>query len=266
MAHDNSVRIEVYEEDEDFCFYRVKGVDVEVLGWNDKRRSLLTPDRLKSFESYLYGKMMTIKQVVLVEKFLDTYEWFKKEFKKRKRSDAYIEYWVELYTQLESIEPIFRDYLNRERANASYKRNKGNEKLKKELLMERYTIGGYEIEVNLKDKKSKLLFTSVRRSPIDFDVIFELNKYVKIARSKDEADFSGFKIKIESAVVSISFLNDRRFSPEEHKKFWQEFTSGLSKYAKYIAKFRDWRRKQKPKNLVVNLLSESEDVPPWRSE
>lgn len=259
MTQDRAEWIGDYEEHEDFSFYRVKGVDVYVLGWSDARHRLLTPKLLKSFELYIVSKKVGKKQVELVEKFLEIYSEFKKEFSQRKRRDEYIYLWVCLYEQLESIKSIFKDYLNRERSNASYQRNK---EIKKEKIIESYLFGGYKVKVDLLKKTSKLFFTSVRRLPIDFECILELNLYVKVARCK-ETEFSTFRKKIESAVVGISSLNNGRFSPEEHKQFWQEFTGGLSKYTKYIAKFRDWRRKQNASDLVVR--PQIDEVLPWKS-
>lgn len=248
-----------------------------MLGWNDTRRRLLTPKLLKGFRSYILGKKIGKKQVESVESFLEIYLKFKDAFYHRKSRDEYIDLWLELYEHLESIKSIFKDYLNRERSNASYERTRKERKLKKknlkkeclnykslknETLKNRYPIGAYTVEVDFKSKQSILLTTSVNRLPIDFDTILELNLYVKVARSK-EAEFSTFRKKIESAVVDISSLNNGRFSSEKHVQFWREFTGGLSKYTKHITKFRDWRRKQKAADLVVR--PQIDDVLPWES-
>lgn len=277
MTQDRAEWIGDYEEHEDYSFYRVKGVDVDVLGSNDKRRCLLTPKLLKGFVSYISRKKVVKKQVESVGLFIDIHSKFKKEFGQRKRSDEYIYLWMCLYEQLESIKSIFKDYLNCERSNASYERTRkerklkknnlkkdclNEEPLKKEKLKERCSIGAYTMEVDFESKQSILLPNSVNRLPIDFDTILELNLYVKVARSK-EAEFSTFRKKIESAVVGISSLNNGRFSSEKHVQFWQEFTGGLSKCTKYITKFRDWRRKQKAADLVVR--PQIDDVLPWES-
>ncbi|MDR6963963.1 hypothetical protein [Shewanella putrefaciens] len=281
MTQDNAEWIGAYEEHEDFSFYRVKGVDVEVLGWNDARRRLLTPKLLKSFKSYILSKKVSKKldkkQVELVKKFLEFYSEFMDEFRYRKSRDNYIDLWLVVYEQLESIKSIYKKYLNRERSNASYERTREERKLKKKnlkkqclndkplkkgMLNKRYSIGAYTVEVDFTSKQSILLPTSVNRLPIDFDTILELNLYVKVARSK-EAEFSTFRKKIESAVVGISSLNNGRFSSEKHVQFWQEFTGGLSKCTKHITKFRDWRRKQKVADLVVR--PQIDDVLPWES-
>ncbi|MCH7423892.1 MULTISPECIES: hypothetical protein [Shewanella] len=277
MTQDRAEWIGDYEEHEDYGFYRVKGVDVDVLGSNDKRRRLLTPKLLNGFVSYISRKKVVKKQVKSVELFIEIHSKFKKEFGQRKRRDEYIYLWMCLYEQLESIKSIFKDYLNCERSNASYERTRKERKLKKknlkrdclngeplklEKLKERYSIGAYTIEVDFESKQSILLPNSVNRLPIDFDTILELNLYVKVARSK-EAEFSTFRKKIESAVVGISSLNNGRFSSKKHVQFWQEFTGGLSKCTKHITKFRDWRRKQKAADLVVRRLIDY--VLPWKS-
>ncbi|PHY60387.1 hypothetical protein [Shewanella xiamenensis] len=278
MTQDRAEWIGDYEEHEDYSFYRVKGVDVDVVGWNDTRRRLLTPKLLKGLESYILNKKVGKKQVESVEKFLEIYFNFRKAFRHRKSRDEYIDLWLELYEQLESIKSIYNDYLNRERSNASHERTRKERKLKmknqkneclnekplkkERLRKRRYSIGAYTVEVDFKNKQSILLPNSVNRLPINFDTILELNLYVKVARSK-EAEFSTFRKKIESAVVGISSLNYGRFSSEKHVQFWQEFTGGLSKCTKHITKFRDWRRKQKAADLVVR--PQIDDVLPWES-
>lgn len=232
---------------EEFALNQSSGRYNLILAWKDRRKTVLTPAKIKSLVSFLEKRRYSSRSTTeRVSAFVEVCKDFQKELMRRNESDDYLETWVFIYTKLKDIDDEFERFLNCERSNRSYGKNKNRKPqgVAKRMIYKRVAVGKYMIEIDLESKSSVAIPIDFRKKPITFQELRLMKKYASLPKVKNKSQLhQGFSNLITANDISINILNRNKFNESHHVGFWTEFLTDLERYKSLLPKFYDWRRK-----------------------